>query len=155
MNDEPRRLVDEDPDGAASALIRAALQDGPPPPLGAKTGSPRNWVLPERRLLPFGNDVLRYGRWLQALPRSLRPPCCSYCRSALKIVHLRRQFPQCRWPRRPRLHRKSSIRPRRLRQRPSCLRRLRHRPCGRSIRRRTSPWVRVPRQRRRHLCGNK
>lgn len=36
MNDEPRRLVDEDPDGAASALIRAALQDGPPPPLGAK-----------------------------------------------------------------------------------------------------------------------
>lgn len=36
MNDEPKRLVDEDPDGAASALIRAALQDGPPPPLGAK-----------------------------------------------------------------------------------------------------------------------
>lgn len=36
MNDEPKRLVDEDPDGAASALIRAALLDGPPPPLGAK-----------------------------------------------------------------------------------------------------------------------
>lgn len=36
MNDEPKRLLDEDPEGAASALIRAALEDGPPPPLGAK-----------------------------------------------------------------------------------------------------------------------
>lgn len=36
MNDEPKRLLDEDPEGAASALIRAALEDGPPPPLEAK-----------------------------------------------------------------------------------------------------------------------
>lgn len=36
MNDEPKRLVDEDPNGAAGLLLRAALEQGPPPPLEAK-----------------------------------------------------------------------------------------------------------------------
>ena len=36
MSDDLKRLLDEDPDGAASALIRSALEKGPPPPSGAK-----------------------------------------------------------------------------------------------------------------------
>ncbi len=53
MNDEPKRLLDEDPDGAAGLLIRAALKDGPPPPKGAKERTAKQLGLESATVIPW------------------------------------------------------------------------------------------------------
>lgn len=53
MNEEPKRLLDEDPDGAAGLLIRAALKDGPPPPKGAKERAAKQLGLESATVIPW------------------------------------------------------------------------------------------------------
>lgn len=53
MNDEPKRLVDEDPNGAAGLLLRAALEQGPPPPLDAKKRVAKELGIDQATVIPL------------------------------------------------------------------------------------------------------